>query len=376
MSESKKKIFGRYQYILMLLMIVSLLLGQTDSFIAKTSVIVIGLIELIIVYSSIGINLRKVSILILIYMFMVIFLLSLLVFTYSWSFFSVIVQQSVLFLAFFMDGKECSEREYINWYKDAIVLLIILFIMDVSYFFKTQHDYFSVPIFGLGFFLLCYVKRKKITLVLLATLMFFVHGRSTSLAFMVMLFICFVFEKKKIKKWMYSALYWIFTLVVVYLPKFYIDFYNSPRALEANLFVRKYTGKNLFSGREFLWNFAFNLIENNKLVGIGGRYYKEFEPIAGVSTHNVFIFLRLEGGLILLFIFLLFFYYLWLRIYLYMDREYYPLCVAYVVGLFIRISFDLTFIANNFGQSVILWIPIVIILNKCKNNKKKGVVYK
>lgn len=365
----KSRLFGRCQIVLPYLIIASLLVGQIDSTIARYSVIVISLIELLIIYSSMRIDVRKVPMLVLLYLFMVGYLISTLLLHFSLPFVSVVIQQSVLFLSFFMNYRACDETAYKGWAKTNNILLLITIILDILYFYHTNNDYFSVPIFGLSFLLLLYSRNKKALIIALSLLMFIVHGRSTSLAFAVMFVSYFLIEGMRNNKKVYSVFYWIMALATVYIPELYIRFFNSPYAYNANAYIRNLTGKNLFSGREILWSRAYELIQKNVLFGLGGQYYNDFEAKVGASTHNVFIFLRLEGGYLLLIIFLAFMYYLWMQLYKFMDEGYLVISAAYVVALFIRISFDLTFIANNFGQSVLLWIPIIIMLNRCGNNK-------
>lgn len=363
-------LFGKGQIVLPVLILISLILGQSDSNVAKYLVIIIGLIELLIIFLAMHVDFRRTPIIVLLYFVMIIYLTASLVLNFTMNYLSVFIQQSVLFLSFFINEREYDDYAFNRWIRVNNILLAILIVMDIAYFLRTNHDYFSVPIFGLSFLFVLKRRKKKTILLLLALLMFFVHGRSTSLAFLVMVFFVWLIQKISSKTKVYTSVFWIVSILTVYLPRVYLEFYKSHYAITANQFIRRITGKNLFSGRELLWLNAYKLIDNNPIFGVGGQYYKEFESIYGASTHNVFIFLRIEGGYILLLIFLIFMFYIWMQIYRYMDKGYIPICAAYIVGLFVRISFDLTFIANNFGQSILLWIPIILILNRCRSNMK------
>lgn len=368
----KTSLFGKWEIILSFLIFASLLMGLIETHFAKSLVVVVGIIEVIIVYSQMKIHVSLKSFIpIVLYGFWVSFLAFALAKNYSSVFFSLFVQQTILFASFFLNYKPVSDKGYMSWSNICKRLVIIFSILDFIFFVYNKYDFFSVPIFGLFFFYLLVAKNKDFSIIVMAVFMLLVRGRSTALSLLVMLLFVHIIDHVRTKRYLYNLLYWAVAILCVYIPRLYVAFYHSKNATAANLLVRRLTHKNLFSGRQLLWREAFDVIDENKLFGIGGDFYNVWSQVMTTSTHNVFLYIRIIGGYFLLIVFLLFFYYIWTQIGKNMDQQFFPLCAGYLIGLFIRINFDLTFICNNFGQSILLWFPVIFILNRCTNNSKR-----
>lgn len=366
------RFLGSKDNLLLFLMMLSLCLGISHNDVIKYLVILIGLLEVLIILTYMRVNIKYSYPVVLIWGIWSGYVCTLLFLDFSVPFVSVTVQQIVLCMLWFFNYRISDNINYMQWVDKCQKMLVFFLIADALYFIRYSYDFFGVPIMGLSFFAAVKSKKRDRLFLLLVIVLFLVKGRSTALALIVIWVTQRYIGKVQKKRRVCNILYWMMACITVYFPKVYCSFFESQYAIEVNRFVRQYTGKNLFSGRERLWIDAYELIEESPIFGMGGKFVGRENELLGMSTHNLFIFLRLEGGYVLLLLFLLAMFYVWTQINKNMDYEYKALSVAYIVGLFVRVSFDLTFLANNFGQSIMLWIPIVFILNRCHNNHFKA----
>lgn len=360
--------------VIMILFLFSTLMGCVNSAPVKLMVIILCLTELLIIILKYR-SLKSFSYIEMwLWCIWSIWLLCNLMLNFTSSFLSICIQQISLLVLMFRNYRPETEQQSLAICSGFEKILFILLVADTLYFLKHGFSFYSVPILGMSLFGIYKSKNRKRYILILAMIMFVLKARSTFLSLIIMLLMTYIVGFFKKHKSAYNLFFLLTSISVVYIPKFYLEFYNSPYAMSANLFIRKYTGKNLFSGREQLWTLAYKSINSSKWFGYGAEYFDSAYKELTASVHNLYIFLRLEGGYFLLLIFLLLFFLIWRKIRKYINEYDYIYFSSYIIAIMLRISFDVTFLANNFGQSIALWLPILFMLNKCQNeniNKQK-----
>lgn len=115
------------------------------------------------------------------------------------------------------------------------------------------------------------------------------------------------------------------------------------------------------SGRFDLWNSAFKYFFENPIFGHGIFTTKYiFEMILGkpAYTHNTFIELLLEGGISLLFIYLLLFFYLFLLLFKNIKENLWLIsCLIFILIQFMTLSL-------SFNEFVYFIFIIILLFNK------------
>ncbi len=78
----------------------------------------------------------------------------------------------------------------------------------------------------------------------------------------------------------------------------------------------------------------------------------------GLSTHNLFMFLYLEGGILFVVLFLIFMYLLWKKYFEFISDKIVCMSAAFMLGTFVLVSFELLLLINNIVVSMWLWFVI------------------
>ncbi|MFA9559307.1 hypothetical protein ACERII_18505 [Evansella sp. AB-rgal1] len=288
--------------------------------------------------------------------------------TYNQYYFSVIFQQLVLLLFVWSASNGDSPLKSIKQLK---IVIVVYQIFAIYFMIFTERTGFSTPLFAFTFFSLAMVSGtwKKVALCFLYMVVFWDSGDRSRVLALLVIALCIIILPKLGKR-LYKVTFWTVTSIIILIPKIYLWMYNMSESSQWNVWVREFSGKNLFSGRQHLWGYLENYLSNHQLFGHGGNLVGgEFSVnyMFGMSSHNLFLFLRGQGGYLLLFLFVLFLYYIWLRFYNHLSNPYVLVGAAYLIGLLVRTSFDLVLMANNFVDSLYLWLPLVISLSLAQN---------
>lgn len=126
-----------------------------------------------------------------------------------------------------------------------------------------------------------------------------------------------------------------------------------------NEISREYTGGNFFSGREIIWE---AILEGNKDSAILGQGVNNNFLInkldTELSTHNLYMFLYLEGGAVMLFLFFLFTASIWSKFYNFIYIKRVRLSAAFFIGTLLFLDFELLLLTNNILASIVFWFVI------------------
>lgn len=127
-----------------------------------------------------------------------------------------------------------------------------------------------------------------------------------------------------------------------------------------NYLVYEYTGKSLMTGREMIWLESFSLIKEKIWLGHGaGSTPSDFMDVE-LSSHNLYIQIALQTGVLGLFAFLLFLLSIWRMLWHGRKNNYCRLSASFFIGILIHQSFEVTLTQNNVSFGLFQWLIISI----------------
>lgn len=127
-----------------------------------------------------------------------------------------------------------------------------------------------------------------------------------------------------------------------------------------NYLVYEYTGKSLMTGREKVWLESFSFIQENIWLGHGaGSIPSDFMDVE-LSSHNLYIQIALQTGILGLSTFLLFLLSIWRMLWHGRKDNYCRLSASFFIGILIHQSFEVTLTQNNVSFGLFQWLIISI----------------
>ncbi|MGE4283805.1 MAG: O-antigen ligase family protein [Clostridia bacterium] len=255
-------------------------------------------------------------------------------------------------------------------YRFYIVFTVVLVFIILL---KKQEEFllvFSGTLFKVYLTLVyfSFLNNRNITSkVLLAVTILLNIGERTSMIIIIAIFFLekILFYLRSSKK-LYYLIFWIIIFVSVIFPYVYLWLFEHPLGITINQLIKEITGENFFSGRQVIWKYAFDLVKGKEFFGLGISNNMLGESL-GLSTHNLYIYLLLQGGYFLLALFIFYLFSLWKQLFLYIENQKIRWTMAYFLGLLIFVDFELVLLVNNFVVSLYLWLPIgygFLMINK------------
>lgn len=218
-----------------------------------------------------------------------------------------------------------------------------------------------------------YAKSNKKTLFCIISMIFFyMIGERTSALILVIIHILNMVLKKINTKTTYNI---IFICVIIFTLSFiniYVKLPYTKLGIELNEYSRKISGENFFSGRNVIWKKILDSVQNNKLLGLTYSNDIELYYETELSTHNLYLWLILNGGYILLILFYIYMFSIWKKYFKNIKKEKTRIVASYFVGFMILVNFELLLLTNNFIVSLFMWFIIAIGIslenNDCEQN--------
>lgn len=244
--------------------------------------------------------------------------------------------------------------------------------------FAGNINVFSALMFFLAFFPLLYFLLKKnkaskllwfVIICINLTLMIVGQARSIWLALLICIFVFLFWNRISQTKIKFYSLFWLVLIAIIAVTILYPLAVNHPDAWVWNQYVRQYTGANLFSGREDFWLLLVEVIIQKPLLGYGASAVPgNFLPI-GLSSHNLYIQIALQAGLIGLgFIWLLLFN-IWKLFYYGKNNLYVRLAGSFFIAMMIYQVFEVSLTQNNLAVGLIMWFIMGIGVSKSLEEK-------
>lgn len=214
------------------------------------------------------------------------------------------------------------------------------------------------------------VKTLLFSVVMVSIFIIFVSGARTSLlSLFLSIFFFFLFRKRKIKYRNYILmvlLYFIFMPVISY---GYVLLYKASFSQELNQYVWEETGKSLFTGRQEIWATIFDSISDNFIFGLGlGAELSEIGIT--VSSHNLYLMLIYQLGIVGLVFFIIYFLsmtkIMFNELYVYNDFAS-SLSISWVMAIMVHQGFEIFLFQNNLAASFLFWFILCIPFSKKSN---------
>jgi hypothetical protein len=271
------------------------------------------------------------------------------------------LQNSLFILAFILSITTLNEQYQIKLLQSFSFIFCIFFVVcivvEVSASDINQIVLYK-SLFGMSFFFLC--KQKKLLLygILYAVFCLLIGERAASLT-LIFVFV-FYYLLKTISKRRFQMIFIATFVLCVLFPFVYVRLWETELGILLNELSWKYTNSNFFSGRQNIWNAIIEAMHNHWLFGLGIDSGIELKYYGGIlSTHNLYMFLYLEGGVFLIGLFFCFLYLLWNKLYPHVrsDKQI-RLSAAYFLGIIIFCDFEMTMLTNTIAVAIPLWFTI------------------
>ncbi len=124
---------------------------------------------------------------------------------------------------------------------------------------------------------------------------------------------------------------------------------------ELNSLSLKYFGKHIVNPREMIWMTTIDVVGDDWLLGLGtGLLNRDIMNYKG-SSHNQYVQLYLQNGLIGILLLFSLFYALWKPLTKYLKDKAIRFCIACFVGVIIFNCFESTLIQNKLVSGIVQW---------------------
>lgn len=227
--------------------------------------------------------------------------------------------------------------------------------------------------FALSFFFLLQKQCKLMLLLLFALFLFIVGERTGCVVLFLVLFLYKLLSLNMFrKKHVFYSLFWCVMSLVLLIPFLYVGIKETDWGGMLNAAANDYTAANFYSGRDAIWNTVIEANRNAIWCGQGiGNNVLEKQGIL-LSTHNLYMYLYLGGGVCLVFLHSLLMFLLWKNFYMFLwDREI-RFSVSFFLGLLLFLDFEMLLLGNNVVVSIYLWLIMCFGIMKINYLKKYG----
>jgi len=283
----------------------------------------------------------------------------------------------VLFSVFFLFG-------FSKWDDLNIITLAFMFsLFTIIFFMQWLVSYRTFPFTGiflnsnilgifmyitLYFHIIAWNIERKIILKLIWTIIIFMDlilvlvsaARSIWLSLVMVLLIFFFYDSITSKKIIYRLCFFLIIMILLLFSYIYPNLYTTEIGWKINDFVFNFTGKNFFSGRQELWIDLFYYISKKPLLGYGVSIFPSDLMHTELSSHNMYIQILLQIGIVGLFLFILLLFFIWECFYLKNGNAKNKLSLAFFTGLIVYQTFEMTIIQGSYAINLLQWILISI----------------
>lgn len=305
----------------------------------------------------------------------IVYNISLLIINFSRNALYIVSQEValILFLIIFIQIKmtENSIEKIINYFSK--MYYIGLSVVFICYNLKLTNIVSMTvckAVFAISFFAMIKTK-KKLLFTIFSGVTFFLMGERTGAIIFIVIYILNEVIKRIKKKSIYKLLFIVFSIILIIIPKLYVWMQYQPIGEELNEYSKKISGENFFSGRNRIWKVVYDELEDNKVFGLTYNNNILKDNNINLSTHNLYVWLQMNGGYVLLVLYLIFLYIIWMKFYEYKDNEIDRWSSAYLLGFMLLVNFELLWLSNNFVVSIYMWFVIGFSLVNIKKLDKK-----
>ena len=253
-----------------------------------------------------------------------------------------------------------------------VVLLIACFIQVGMDFRLLETNTIVTTQIGSDIFLvICAIlyretKRKaSIALIIFFIIIeYLAESRAALFASLVLLLIYWALNilKKGLKHANLLFAAWIALCLMI--PSIYVWIYTSKYSSAIEAIFLNYTGHRFFSGRQFMWVRAFDVLLTNPLIGRGVGFRLDTSNLyagamEGMSVHNFFLYILMQMGIVGFFLFCYLFFVLWKQ-YSDIGTKQANCLRAFLLALLLQQTFSLGLVSGKMGFAFVCWFLLLI----------------
>lgn len=281
----------------------------------------------------------------------------------------------ILVLAFFLTyNADLKEHEIRSIQRVAFIISIIIVVVSfVQVRFKFEvletntilstrvgADIFLVVC--LFFFLANRELPKYIVSVIGMVVTYVAQSRTAMLVIAIFLFLYIFFKHIIWTKRNSAFIFWTANIIYLIIPVTYVFLSNSRYRVQLDLLAEHYTHHRFFSVRDLLWSGAAVQIQEHPLFGngIGARLETAafYADSSEVSTHNLYIYILMQLGVVGLIFFCILFYKIWKKFIL--DQRNTPVYMAFMIALLLQQVFSLGLVSGKMGFALLSWCILAL----------------
>ena len=381
LSSGRRVLLINYKLLLIILSFLPLYLFENNyiKLIGSISIVVILLLAIFdAVYRMNKIRLNKTWLWFMIFSFYSIF--SLVRTPTIKALYIFLLQVALLFFITLLTTINLNEQVMKNIFKwGKIVFFILLIPAGIVAIeggrgaFGKFNSFYSPVLYKLilpcTFFFIAESKGKFPKILLFSFIYLRMVERTCSIVLIIIYFIYFTLKKVAKHKHLYKLFFWGLLILVLGFTYGYVQLQYTETGHVINDIFKEYTGGNFFSGRNLIWQVVFNYIKEKPILGYG--IDNRILNLAGItmSSHNTYIHILLQGGVIGLFAFLMFMYSIWESYFYHLDNDIVITAASYLIGILIFINFEVTMIGNTVVTAIYLWFILGVGLIECNKGR-------
>ena len=206
------------------------------------------------------------------------------------------------------------------------------------------------------------IARKTILLIVLFVMIqYWAGSRAALLSSIICITLYWVFNKLiKYGNWVF----WVWAIICFLIPIIYVQILKWPFYRTIDEIFLKYTGHRFFSGRQAIWERAFEKINESPLIGQGIGFRLDTSNLyqgasEGMSVHNLFLYILLQIGIIGLLIFCILFFRLW-KSFSKKKLKQAGCMKAFLLAVLLQQTFSLGLVSGKMGFAVVCWFLLMI----------------
>ena len=202
-------------------------------------------------------------------------------------------------------------------------------------------------------------KRKWfiINLVILG-IIYLIGARSTWLALAGAAITYLAWPIIKRSKFRYRAWMFLVLCLIALFINFYLQLSTMPIVRELDRIILEYTGRRLYSGRQYLWPPIIEAIREKPLFGYGASATPSLFLPTGLSSHNLYLQIAIQVGTLGLLFFVILICVLWNCFWKGRDNKIVRLSAAFMVAILIHQLFEVSLTQNNLSIGILQWMII------------------
>lgn len=239
-------------------------------------------------------------------------------------------------------------------YYFLLIVIVILYTFNFEYIISMT---ISKAVFAISFFA-NYKSKNKLLFSLLSFFLFLYIGERTCAILFIIIYALFFLSKGNSKLSKYKLLFIIIAIFVASWARIYVWLQYQPISEKLNSISYEISGERFFSGRNRIWNVIIDNLEGKELFGLSYSNSLLADNSISISTHNLYLWLQMNGGYCLLLLFIVFLYQIWKKTFLSKSNNFLALYHSYFISFMILTSFELIWLSNNFVVSCYMWFVI------------------